>query len=76
MSARVLKLQKEKKNVFFLLRKAIDPFGDVILAMTMNGELLPADHGFPLRVLVPGFAGVRSCKWLAKMELVDDMWPG
>eukprot|EP00435_Cladocopium_sp_Y103_P016651 s1710_g4.t1 len=55
------------------LEKAIDPFGDVILAMTMNGETLPADHGFPVRVLVPGFAGVRNCKWLAKMELVDDL---
>lgn len=55
------------------LEKAIDPFGDVILAMTMNGEALPADHGFPVRVLVPGFAGVRNCKWLAKMELVDDL---
>ena len=44
--------------------------------MTMNGEALPADHGFPVRVLVPGFAGVRNCKWLAKMELVDDLQLG
>ena len=60
----------------FAYRKAIDPFGDVILAMTMNGETLPADHGFPVRVLMPGFAGVRNCKWLAKMELVDDLQLG
>eukprot|EP00929_Paragymnodinium_shiwhaense_P073081 TRINITY_DN3714_c0_g1_i1.p2 TRINITY_DN3714_c0_g1~~TRINITY_DN3714_c0_g1_i1.p2 ORF type:complete len:241 (-),score=57.77 TRINITY_DN3714_c0_g1_i1:326-1048(-) len=41
--------------------------------MTMNGEALHSDHGYPVRVLVPGFAGVRSCKWLAKMELTDDL---
>lgn len=56
-----------------LFRKAIDPFGDAILATTMNGEVLPSDHGFPVRVVVPGFAGVRNCKWLAKMELVDEL---
>ncbi|CAE7223572.1 shop [Symbiodinium sp. CCMP2592] len=55
------------------LEKAIDPFGDVILAMTMNGEPLPPDHGYPVRVLVPGYAGVRNCKWLAKMELADEL---
>lgn len=55
------------------LEKAIDPFGDAILATTMNGEVLPSDHGFPVRVVVPGFAGVRNCKRLAKMELVDEL---
>ncbi|CAK9052204.1 Sulfite oxidase [Durusdinium trenchii] len=55
------------------LEKAIDPFGDVLLATTMNGSTLPADHGYPVRVLVPGFAGVRNCKWLAKMELSDEL---
>eukprot|EP00929_Paragymnodinium_shiwhaense_P032711 TRINITY_DN1809_c0_g1_i1.p1 TRINITY_DN1809_c0_g1~~TRINITY_DN1809_c0_g1_i1.p1 ORF type:complete len:330 (-),score=41.79 TRINITY_DN1809_c0_g1_i1:870-1859(-) len=55
------------------LEKAIDPSGDVLLAMTMNGETLPSDHGYPVRVLVPGFAGVRNCKWLAKMELTDEL---
>jgi len=55
------------------LEKAIDPFGDVILAQTMNGEILTPDHGYPVRVLVPGFAGVRNCKWLAKMEFSNDL---
>ena len=37
---------------------------EVLLAYTMNGEPLTAEHGAPLRVVVPGYAGVRSPKWL------------
>jgi sulfite oxidase len=45
------------------MTKALCP--DMLLAFEMNGELLAPEHGFPLRVVVPGFAGVRSPKWLA-----------
>ncbi len=38
---------------------------DTILAFEMNGEPLTPEHGFPLRLVTPGFAGVRSPKWLA-----------
>lgn len=41
---------------------------DVLLAYKMNGELLPPDHGYPLRVLIPGCIGGRSVKWLARIE--------
>lgn len=34
--------------------KAMNPYGDVILAYEMNGEELPRDHGFPVRLVVPG----------------------
>lgn len=34
--------------------KVFDPRGDVILAYEMNGEPIPADHGFPLRAIIPG----------------------
>lgn len=44
------------------IAKAVAP--EVLLAYEMNGTSLAPVHGAPLRVLVPGFAGVRSVKWL------------
>jgi hydroxyacylglutathione hydrolase len=41
---------------------------DVLLADEMNGETLPALHGYPLRVVVPGYIGARSVKWLATVS--------
>ncbi len=48
--------------------KAMDPRGDVLLAFEMNGKELSRDHGYPLRVLVPGVAACRSVKWLKSIE--------
>ncbi len=48
---------------------ALDPIKDVILAYKMNGEDLPLDHGFPLRIVVPGVTGARSVKWLKRITL-------
>ena len=48
--------------------KAMDPRGDVMLAFEMNGQELSRDHGYPLRVLVPGVAACRSVKWLKSIE--------
>ncbi|MFF4498645.1 molybdopterin-dependent oxidoreductase [Streptomyces sp. NPDC001546] len=43
---------------------------DAILAVGMNGEPLPFDHGFPVRMLVPGLYGyVSACKWIEEIEL-------
>lgn len=42
---------------------------EVLLAWAMNGEALAPEHGFPLRVIVPGFAGVRSAKWLHRITV-------
>jgi sulfite oxidase len=47
-------------------RKALD--GEVMLAWAMNGEPLPAVHGAPLRVVVPGYIGARSVKWLIRIS--------
>ena len=44
---------------------------EVLLAYEMNGHPLPPLHGFPLRVLVPGYIGARSVKWLASIVLQD-----
>ena len=49
------------------LAKALAP--EVLLADRMNGEPLPPTHGAPLRVVVPGYIGARSVKWLAAVEL-------
>ncbi|MFD7325845.1 molybdopterin-dependent oxidoreductase [Streptomyces sp. NPDC059875] len=43
---------------------------DALLAFGMNGEPLPFDHGFPVRMLVPGLYGyVSACKWIVDIEL-------
>lgn len=51
------------------IEKACNPFGDVIVAYEMNGEPLPRDHGFPLRVIVPGYAAVRNVKWVTNISV-------
>ncbi|TNM89033.1 hypothetical protein fugu_005287 [Takifugu bimaculatus] len=51
------------------LNKAVSEEGDVLLAYEMNGEDLPADHGFPVRVVVPGTVGARNVKWLGKVTV-------
>ncbi|MDP2437015.1 MAG: molybdopterin-dependent oxidoreductase, partial [archaeon] len=58
--------------------KALSPSGDVLLAWEMNGSELPVDHGYPLRVIVPGYVGARNVKWLSAVVLsheeVDSHW--
>ncbi|XP_029288391.1 sulfite oxidase, mitochondrial [Cottoperca gobio] len=49
------------------LNKAVSEEGDVLLAYEMNGQDLPADHGYPVRVVVPGTVGARNVKWLGKI---------
>ncbi len=56
------------------LAKALDP--DTLLATRMNGELLEASHGFPLRLLVPGWYGVASVKWLRRIEVLAEPFRG
>lgn len=54
------------------LAKAMDPRGDVILAYEMNGQTLPRDHGFPVRVICPGIVGARNVKWLQRITVSND----
>jgi sulfane dehydrogenase subunit SoxC len=42
---------------------------DTILAYKMNGEILPTDHGFPARMVVPGTVGVNNIKWVGKITV-------
>lgn len=46
--------------------------GEVLLAYEMNGEPLPPVHGAPLRVVVPGYIGARSVKWLSAVTLQEE----
>ena len=43
---------------------------EVLVAYEMNGEPLPESHGFPARLIIPGFFGLKSVKWLKKIEPV------
>ena len=54
--------------------KAMDP--DTILAYEMNGEPLPTLHGFPLRLIVPGWAGDCWVKWLTRIEVSRSQYEG
>ncbi|MCI0742264.1 MAG: sulfite oxidase [Gemmataceae bacterium] len=56
------------------LEKALDP--DTLLATRMNGEPLEPIHGFPVRLLVPGWYGVASVKWLHKIDAVSQPFRG
>lgn len=44
---------------------------DVLLAYEMNGKPLPPDHGFPVRLVVPSWAGIASIKWLGDIQVAD-----
>ena len=51
------------------LEKAMEP--TTLLAYEMNGVSLPHRHGYPLRVIVPGYFGEKHVKWLMRIELTD-----
>lgn len=49
---------------------------DCILAYEVNGEALPPEHGQPVRLLVPGWYGVNSVKWLTELHVAETMVHG
>lgn len=49
--------------------KATDP--DTMLIWQLNGEPLRIEQGFPVRLLVPGYPGVASVKWITRIDLID-----
>src|SRR5215210_7610311 len=49
---------------------------EVLLAYEMNGAPLPPQHGFPLRLVVPGWYGMTNVKWLERIELLDAPFAG
>src|SRR5437868_1849083 len=51
----------------FPLEKAMDP--TTLVVFKMNGQTLPHRHGFPARVIVPGYFGEKHVKWLTRIEV-------
>ena len=56
------------------IEKAMHP--DTLLAYEMNGEVLPPLHGYPLRLIVPGWYGMNSIKWLSSIRVLDRAFDG
>jgi DMSO/TMAO reductase YedYZ molybdopterin-dependent catalytic subunit len=56
------------------VQKALDP--DTLLAYDMNGQPLPHEHGYPLRLIAPGWAGDSWVKWLHHIEVLDHDFEG
>jgi len=54
------------------IRSAVDRYSDVIVAYEMNDEPLTPQHGFPLRIIVPGHVGVRNAKWVKQITLSQE----
>lgn len=56
------------------VEEAMNP--DMLLAYEMNGQPLPISHGYPLRLLCPGWYGMASVKWLEKIIAIPDEFDG
>ena len=53
------------------LSHAMDPTMDVMVAFEQNGKRLMPDHGYPVRIIIPGWIGWRSVKWLTKITVTE-----
>jgi sulfane dehydrogenase subunit SoxC len=49
---------------------------DALLAFEMNGAPLPAQHGYPLRLVVPGWYGMQNVKWLQRITVLEEPFEG
>ncbi|HZS52677.1 MAG TPA: molybdopterin-dependent oxidoreductase [Bryobacterales bacterium] len=49
---------------------------EALVALAMNGKPLPAEHGFPLRLILPGWYGMAQVKWLTRVEVIDRRYEG
>jgi len=56
------------------MSKALEP--NTLIAWAINGEPLPKVHGFPLRMIVPGWVGSASIKWLVGIDVLDAPFKG
>ncbi len=56
------------------LQDALNP--DNLLCYAMNGAALPPEHGYPLRLIAPGWYGVANVKWLTRIEVLATRYQG
>ena len=49
---------------------------EILIAYAMNGQPLPPQHGFPVRLVVPGWYGMAHVKWLRAITVLDDSFAG
>ena len=56
------------------LAEAMNP--NLLLCYEMNGEPLPQPHGFPLRLIAPGWYGIANVKWLKRIEVRETRYMG
>ena len=66
------KMQDFRRSI--TVKKALDP--NTLLAYEMNGETLPVKHGFPLRVVAPGWASDSWVKWVTTITVLDKEFDG
>lgn len=64
-------LSEGKYETCIPLEYALDATNDVLLAYEMNDRPIPPDHGYPLRLILPGWVGARSVKWLSKVWITE-----
>lgn len=58
------------------LKRDVASSGDVLLVWAMNGQPLLPQHGYPLRLIVPGWYGMASVKWLSRIEALTKPYDG
>jgi DMSO/TMAO reductase YedYZ molybdopterin-dependent catalytic subunit len=56
------------------VKKGLDP--NTLLAYEMNGQVLPAQHGYPLRLIASGWAGDSWVKWVTRIQVLDHEFDG
>ncbi len=56
------------------VQDALNP--EALLAFSLNGQPLPAEQGFPLRLILPGWYGMTQIKWLGRIEVIDRRYEG
>jgi len=70
-------IENDEEQLFQRSLTLADAHGeDVLLAYELNGAPLPPQHGFPLRLLVPGWYGMTNVKWLARITVLDRAFDG